>query len=130
VLCIPHPSAVKSEVPNRGTDEARNRRTEEADEPANREPGNPNRQITYRPVGREEHNIPAARATQRRTLPMPLLVTPQPPIVAEPLARRRRRAAANGKLDAVGRRAAMCRAAAQLFRDRGCDATAVSDVAR
>ena len=61
---------------------------------------------------------------------MPLLVTPQPPIVAEPLARRRRRAAANGKLDAVGRRAAMCRAAAQLFRDRGFDATSVSDVAR
>lgn len=28
------------------------------------------------------------------------------------------------------RRAAMCRTAAQLFRDRGFDATSVSDVAR
>src|SRR6516165_6400166 len=32
------------------------------------------------------------------------------------------------KIDA--RRAAMCRTAAQLFRDRGFDATSVSDVAR
>jgi AcrR family transcriptional regulator len=40
------------------------------------------------------------------------------------------RAAANAKGDAAGRRAEMCRAAAQLFRDRGFDATSVSDVAR
>ncbi len=37
---------------------------------------------------------------------------------------------ADGKADATGRRAEMCRAAAQLFRDRGFDATSVSDVAR
>jgi AcrR family transcriptional regulator len=61
---------------------------------------------------------------------MPFLVPTEPPVVAEPLSRRRRRPEANGKLDAAGRRADMCRAAAQLFRDRGFDATSVSDVAR
>jgi len=39
-----------------------------------------------------------------------------------------RRAVAQQRLDA--RRARMCRTAAQLFRDRGYDATSVSDVAR
>ena len=61
---------------------------------------------------------------------MPFIVPTPPPAIGEPLARRRRRAEANGKLDAAGRRADMCRAAAQLFRDRGFDATSVSDVAR
>jgi TetR/AcrR family transcriptional regulator, cholesterol catabolism regulator len=37
---------------------------------------------------------------------------------------------ATARADAGGRRAEMCRAAAQLFRERGFDATSVSDIAR
>ncbi len=59
------------------------------------------RGLTYRPVGRA-HNTSDFMAVQRRPAPV--------------------------RLEA--RRAEICRAAAQIFRDRGFDATSVSDVAR
>src|SRR5262249_15658032 len=60
---------------------------------------------TYRPVGRwvRRDNPPASMPPQRRTASAP-------------------------RPDA--RRAEICRTAAQIFRDRGFDATSVSDVAR
>src|SRR5262249_60221287 len=60
---------------------------------------------TYRPVGRSvrRDNTPASMPPQRRNA-----ATPRP--------------------DA--RRAEICRTAAQIFRDRGFDATPVSDLAR
>jgi AcrR family transcriptional regulator len=61
---------------------------------------------------------------------MPLIAPTEPPPTAESLPRPRTQAGANGKLDPASRRADMCRAAAQLFRERGFDATSVSDVAR
>jgi AcrR family transcriptional regulator len=61
---------------------------------------------------------------------MPLMIPTEAPVIGEHIARARRQAEANGKLDAASRRADMCRAAAQLFRERGFDATSVSDVAR
>jgi TetR/AcrR family transcriptional regulator, cholesterol catabolism regulator len=67
-------------------------------------------------------------ATQRRTPQAPLTA----PVAAAPVAPGRPpggRPDGNGRIDGTGRRAEMCRAAAQLFRERGFDATSVSDIA-
>jgi AcrR family transcriptional regulator len=66
-------------------------------------------------------------ATQRGKSP---LTIPPDGATAPPAAARNRRPDANGKMDAALRRAEMCRAAAQIFRTRGFDATSVSDIAR
>ena len=85
------------------------------------------------PTGRSgEHNIAAAMPAQRRTSPAPLTTVPAPagaaPVRRQPA--RMREPDATGRANPGGRRAEMCRAAAQIFRDRGFDATSVSDVAR
>jgi AcrR family transcriptional regulator len=73
-------------------------------------------------------------ATQRRSPQGPLTTAAaaSSPVVprAAPLRRPEAVTRADGKADAAERRAEMCRAAAHLFRDRGFDATSVSDVAR
>src|SRR5436190_1655563 len=81
-----------------------------------------------------------ARPPRRRCVhrfPCPVLLKVVQPIndgrpgaTAPPAAARNRRPDANGKVDAALRRAEMCRAAAQIFRTRGFDATSVSDIAR
>src|SRR5712671_412007 len=68
-------------------------------------------------------------ATQRRT-PKIALTAPGAGTIVPPPVTPDRKPDASGKSDADSRRAAMCRAAAQLFRDRGFDATSVSDIAR
>jgi AcrR family transcriptional regulator len=67
-------------------------------------------------------------ATQRRTSRIALTAPPAGAIVPPPVAPDRK-PDANGKGDADSRRAAMCRAAAQIFRTRGFDATSVSEIA-
>jgi TetR/AcrR family transcriptional regulator, cholesterol catabolism regulator len=71
-------------------------------------------------------------ATQRRTPQFPPAGPANAPDAAPipPGKPRTGKPDSDARADGTGRRAEMCRAAAQLFRDRGFDATSVSDIAR
>jgi TetR/AcrR family transcriptional regulator, cholesterol catabolism regulator len=69
-------------------------------------------------------------ATQRRNTYVALTAPAGTAIGPPAPASQDQKGDANGKADGDSRRAGMCRAAAQIFRTRGFDATSVSDIAR